>query len=361
MDPASLHTLASFHRAARASLSREAYDYFRGAADARHTVRRNRDAYRSLEIWPRVLVDVSQRTLATTVLGEAVTLPVLIAPTAYQRMAHPDGECATARAASAAGTLMVVSTLSTTSLEDVSASAPGPKWFQLYVHRDRALTESLIDRAVRANYRAIVLTVDAPLLGRRLADVRNRFALPPGLTMANFEASASARPADQRDSALANYVATRHDPSITWKDLAWLRDRAKLPLILKGIVRGDDARRAVDHGVDAIVVSNHGGRQLDGAPAGIDALETVVAAVGGRCEVYVDGGVRWGTDVFKALALGARAVLIGRPILWGLAVGGDVGAQRVLEILRDELSMAMALAGCADVRAIDASLVKWRR
>lgn len=361
MDPSSLFTLAEFRRHARARLPRPAYDYYRGAADARRTVRRNREAFANYEIWPRVLVDVADRQLETTVLGDRIAFPVMIAPTAYQRMAHPDGECATARGAASVGTTMIASTLSTTSLEDIAKSAPdGNRWFQLYVHRDRGLTAELVQRARASGYRALVLTVDAPLLGRRLADVRNGFALPEGMTMANFEAAASARPEAKRDSMLAHYVATRHDASLTWRDLEWLRSLSPMPLVVKGVLRADDARRAVEHGVDAIAVSNHGGRQLDGSPAAIDALEDVVAAVGGRCEVYVDGGVRWGTDVLVALALGARAVLVGRPILWGLGVAGDAGVRRVLEILRDELSTAMAIAGAPDVRAIDRSLVRRR-
>jgi 4-hydroxymandelate oxidase len=361
VDLSALFTLAEFRRLARERLPRAAYDYYRGAADARRTLRRNREAFADYEIWPRVLVDVAARRLETEVLGEGITCPVMIAPTAYQRMAHPEGECATARGAASAGTVMIASTLATRSLEEIAESAPeGKRWFQLYVHRDRGLTADLVRRAQAAGYRALVLTVDAPLLGRRLADVRNGFALPEGLTMANFAAAASARPAVAKDSALAHYVATRHDPSLTWRDLEWLRSLSPMPLVLKGILRADDARLAVEHGVDAIVVSNHGGRQLDGSPASIDALEGVIAAVGGRCEVYLDGGIRWGTDVLVALALGARAVLVGRPVLWGLAVGGDAGVRRVIEILRDELSTAMAIAGAPDVRAVDRSLVRRR-
>ena len=361
IEPESLHTLAEFRRRARAVLPQPAYDYYRGAADARRTVRRNRESFAAYEIWPRVLVDVANRSTATTVLGTPVTSPVMVAPTAYHRLAHPDGEAATARAASAEGAMMVVSTLSTTSLEDIAAAAPdGPRWFQLYVHRDRDLTRTLVERAHAARYGAIVLTVDAPLLGRRLHDVRNGFALPEGMEMANFVQAASARPSVVGDSAIAHYVATRHDPSVGWQDLAWIRSIAPLPLVLKGVLRPDDARRAVDHGVDAIVVSNHGGRQLDNSPASIEALEDIVHAVAGRCEVYVDGGIRWGTDVMVALALGARAVLVGRPVLWGLAVGGERGARRVLSLLRDELSTAMAIAGCADIASIDRSLVRRR-
>jgi len=356
-----LLTVDDFEDAARAVLPRMAYDYYRSGADDERTLRENRRAFRRWEIWYRVLVDVAERSLGTTVLGVPLSAPILIAPTAYHRMAHPEGELATARAAAAAGTLYVVSTLATTSLEDVAAASTGPKWFQLYVHKDRGFTRSLVERAAAAGYRALVLTVDAPLLGRRLADERNLFALPDGLVMANLASAAGLGATAEERSMLARYVATRHDASLTWKDLAWLRELSALPLLVKGIVRADDAARAIDHGAAGVVVSNHGARQLDGAPASIDALPGVVAAVAGRAPVLMDGGIRRGTDVLKALALGASAVLVGRPILYGLAVSGEQGALRVLEILRNELSMAMALAGCPAIADIGGDLVRRRQ
>lgn len=352
-----MHTLAEFRRGARAVLPRTAYDYFRGAADARVTLCRNRDALRAIEIWPRVLVDVGKIDLHTTVLGTTIELPLLVAPMAAQRLAHPDGELAMARAAASVGTIHVVSTLATVSLEAIAGASAGPRWFQLYVHRDRGLTLSLMERAAEAGYRALVLTVDAPILGRRLADVRNGFKLPTGLTMANFEAAAGGSLAGH-GSTLADYVAARHDPTLSWRDLDWIRTNAKMPLVLKGILRADDARRAAEYGADAIIVSNHGGRQLDGAPAAIDALDQVVDAVAGRCEVLMDGGIRWGSDVLKALAFGARAVLVGRPLLWGLAVGGEPGVRRVFDLLRDDLTRAMTLAGCPAVPAVDRTVVR---
>lgn len=351
----SLLTLRDFEKAAKKALSKSARDYYRSGADAEVTLRANVAAFEKYSIWYRVLVDVSQRELATTVLGTKVEMPVLISPTAYHRMAHPDGEAATARAASVVGTLMVVSTLATMSLEDVMAASSGPKWFQLYVHKDRAFTKSLVARAEAAGYRAIVLTVDTPILGRRLRDVRNRFCLPEGMMMANLVDAAEDLPKDS--SMLAAYVAARHDASLTWKDVDWLASTTRLPIVLKGIVRQDDAKLAIQHGAAGVLVSNHGARQIDGAPATIDALPGVVDAVQGRAEVYLDGGVRWGTDVLKALALGARAVLVGRPVLWGLATHGDRGVERVLEILRQELSCAMALAGCPSVTSVDRTLV----
>jgi 4-hydroxymandelate oxidase len=225
------------------------------------------------------------------------------------------------------------------------------------VHKDRELTRSLVERAEASGYRALVLTVDAPLLGRRLRDEHNRFTLPEGLTMANLVASLPPATASEAQSMLNRYVASRHDASLTWKDLDWLRSWTKLPIVLKGIVRPDDAARAVDAGLAGVVVSNHGARQLDGAPATIDALPGVVAAVAGRVPVLMDGGVRWGTDVLKALALGANAVLVGRPVLWGLAVGGAEGVARVLEVLKSELSTAMALAGCARIADVTRDLM----
>jgi 4-hydroxymandelate oxidase len=353
-----LLTVRDYRRAARARLSPAAWDYFRSGADAQVTLRANRRAFARWSLYYRVLVDVSAPRLATTLLGQPVTMPILIAPTAYQRLAHPDGELGVAEAAAAAGTVYVVSTLATTSLEDIARAAPtGLRWFQLYVHKDRGLTRALVERAYAAGYRALVLTVDTPRLGRRLADERNGFALPPGLRMANLTADAGAAHAVDGGSALAHFFAARHDASLTWRDVEWLRSVAPLPLVVKGVVRPDDALRAVEAGAAAVIVSNHGGRQLDGAPATLEALPPIVDALAGRAEVLLDGGVRWGTDVLKALALGARAVLVGRPILWGLAVGGRAGVAEVLALLRDDLERAMALGGCPDLDAIDVSLV----
>jgi len=305
-----------------------------------------------------VLVDVSARTTRTRVLGHDVAMPVLVAPTAFHKLAHPEGERATVRAAGAAGTVMILSSLSTTAVEDVVASATGPVWFQLYVYRDRKATEALVARAEAAGCGAIVVTVDAPLLGTRERDVRNRFALPPGLALENLTAAGyHALPQLESGSGLAAYVATMLDPSLSWKEVAWLRSITRLPIALKGIVRPDDARRAVDAGIDAIVVSNHGGRQLDSSPATIDALPRVALAVNGRCEVLVDGGVRRGTDVVKALALGARAVLVGRPVLWGLAIDGARGVEQVLAMLQQEIDLAMALCGCPSVAEITRDLI----
>jgi len=341
-------------------LSPMARDYYNSGAWDEVTLQANRQAFARLQLRPRVLVDVSQRELATQVLGQGLQCPILVAPMAFQCLAHPEGELATARAATALGVGMVLSTLSTMSLEEVSTvPSDSPRWFQLYVHRDRGLTQSLVERAHSAGYQALCLTVDAPVLGRRERDARNRFALPAGLRLANLSAlTGPGIMAQQAESGLFAYFIEQLDPSITWEDLAWLQSLSPLPLIVKGILRGDDARRAVDHGVKAIIVSNHGGRQLDGAIATLDALPEVAAAVGQSAEVLLDGGIRRGTDVLKALALGARAVLVGRPVLWGLAVAGEAGVKDILTLLRDELDLAMALSGCAELIDVTGDLVK---
>lgn len=353
-----LLTVDDFEERAKKVLPKMTYDYYRSGADEERTLRANRKAFRRWEVWPRILVDVSELDLRATVLGCEVAFPVLVAPTAYHRLAHPEGEAATARGAADAGTIFILSTLSTTAIEEVAAASAGPKWFQLYVHKDRGLTKSLVDRAQGAGYLAIVLTVDAPILGRRLADERNDFALPEGMSMVNLAQYAQDASQAGEGSALGAYAASRHDASLSWADLEWLRSITSLPLLIKGVLRADDAARAADAGVEGIVVSNHGARQLDGAPPTIEALPQVADAVGGRCEVLMDGGIRFGTDVLKALALGAKAVLVGRPVLWGLAVDGAAGVTRVLALLRDELSTAMALAGCPNLASIDRDLVQ---
>lgn len=358
MDIASTVNLSEIEKIAQECLSPAARDYYASGANDEITLRRNREAFERISLWYRVLVDVARRDTSTTVLGEPLSLPLLVAPTAFHKLANEEGEAATARAASATGTVMVNSTLSNTAVEDVVAAASGPVWFQLYVYRDREATRALVERAEAAGCSALVLTVDAPLLGQRERDVRNRFRLPDDLRVENMFATAmESMPEEHSGSGLAAYFATLLDPSLTWKDVEWLRSITKLPVVIKGIVRPDDAHRAVDHGADAVVVSNHGARQLDTSPATIDALPGVVDAVDGRIEVLLDGGVRRGTDIIKALALGARAVLIGRPVLWGLAAGGEPGVRHVLQLLKDELDLALALSGCPTVHDIGPDLV----
>lgn len=348
-----LQNLHDFERAARERLPVASFDFFQGGATDEWTLGANRSAYDRWAIRPRVLVDVSSIRLEAVVLGRAVSMPVMLAPVAFQRLAHPDGEIATARAAAASNTIAVLSTSSTTSIEEV-ATTGSALWFQLYVQRDRGETEELIRRAEAAGYGALVLTVDAPVLGRRERDERNRFSLPPGIGLANF----GGRPLPASEgSAVAAYSSAQTDASLTWDDLEWLRSRSSLPLVLKGILRADDAIRAADAGAAAIVVSNHGGRQLDGSIPSVSALPDVVDAVGARVEVYLDGGIRRGVDVLRGLALGARAVLLGRPIVWGLAVAGEAGVGRVLGVVRDELALAMALSGTPSLSDIDRSLL----
>ncbi len=351
-------SLFEIERVALERLSPVARDYYASGADDEITLRQNREAFERLPLHYKVLVDVGTRDLGTVVLGEKIAMPVMVAPTAFHRLAHALGEIATVRAAGTAGTIMILSTLSNTAIEDVVAAASGPVWFQLYVYRDRAVTAALVQRVEAAGAKALVLTVDAPVLGRRERDARNRFQLPPGLSIENMlPAGMGDLPAGVDDSGLAAYFASMVDPTLSWRDLEWLRGVTRLPLLVKGVVRPDDARRALAAGAAGVVVSNHGGRQLDTAPATIEVLPRIADAVGDRGEVLVDGGVRRGTDVVKAVALGARAVLLGRPVLWGLAVDGEHGVARVLGTVREELDRAMALCGCPDVAAIGRDLV----
>jgi isopentenyl diphosphate isomerase/L-lactate dehydrogenase-like FMN-dependent dehydrogenase len=318
-----------YERLAAERLDANAHAYFAGGAGDEITLRENLAAFERRKLRPRVLVDVRNVSTATTVLGTGVALPILIAPLALQGMAHPDGELATARAAAAAGTIMCVSTASTTRPADVAAAAPdAPRWFQVYVFGDRAMTEELIAEAVDSRYSALVLTADTPYLGRRERDLRVDFRIPEHLTLAG------------------DIFGQGFDASLSWRDLEWLAGY-ELPVVVKGILTAEDARLACEHGSAAIVVSNHGGRQLDGVPASLDALEEVGAAAAARAEVLLDGGVRRGTDVLKALALGARAVLIGRAMAWGLAVAGEEGVTDVLRLLRKEVELGLALLGCA--------------
>ncbi len=340
--------LEDFEGLAREHLPTDVHDYFAGGAEGELTLADNRRAFDRVRLLGRVMRDVSARSLATTVLGTEVSMPVLLAPVAMQKLAHDDGEVATSRAAAAAGTVMIASTLATVSVEDIARACRGPLWFQLYVYRDRGLTAELLRRAEAAGCRAIVLTVDGQVWGRRYRDMRSGFQLPPGASLANLAAAGLAQlPTASSESGLAAYVSSLFDPALDWNDLARLVASTPLPVVVKGILHPDDARLAVAHGAAAVFVSNHGGRQLDGSPATLDVLGEVVNAVDGRAEVYLDGGVRRGTDVVKALALGARAVAVGRPAVWALASGGERGVRRMLELLREETDIAMALCGAS--------------
>lgn len=355
MEPINLY---DFEVIARAKLSRMAYDYYSSGAHDEITLRENHAAYDRIKLRYRVLRDISQRDLSATVLKQRISMPVLVAPTAFQRMAHPDGEVATARAAGKAGTVMILSTLSTSSIEDVMEAAIGPVWFQLYVYKDRGTTAALVERAESAGCSALVLTVDAQLWGRRERDVRNRFRLPKGLSVKNLmPAGKDELPKGVTGSSLGAYVTSLFDPALSWKDLEWLCSITRLPVLIKGVVHPDDARQALDYGIAGLIVSNHGGRQLDTAPATIEALPDVVEAANNGLEVLIDGGIRRGTDVVKALAFGARAVGVGRPIIWGLSHDGENGVSQVLDILRYEIDLAMGLCGCTSVEEVSRDLI----
>ncbi|MGV4983329.1 alpha-hydroxy acid oxidase [Streptomyces sp. NRAIS4] len=349
----SMVTLDDYYAAARTSVEPSAWDYIDGGSGDETTLRENLAGYRRYRLRPRILVDVSRCDMSTTLLGSPVALPIAVAPTGFHGLVTPQAESACARAAGEVGALMVVSTFATTRLEDVARAARGPLWMQLYVFRDRTVSEDLVKRAEAAGYRALVVTVDAPVRGRRVRDLRNAFTLPSGLAPGNFPSA----PADGSSAELAAHMARRIDPTFTWDDLAWLRSLTRLPIVLKGVLTAEDAAHAAELGVAALVVSNHGGRQLDGSVTALDALPEVVSAVAGRCEVLIDGGIRRGSDVLVALALGARAVLVGRPVLWGMAVSGTQGARDVLSILRADLETAMALCGRTDLASVDASLL----
>ena len=358
MNSLSAINLFGYEQLAKEHLSHMAFDYYSSGAWDEVTLRDNLAAFTRVKLRPKMLVDVSKINLTTQVLGESLQLPLLIAPMAFQCLADPEGEIATALAAADAGVGMVLSTLATKSLEEVATVAKGLQWFQLYIHKDQGLTQALVQRAYTAGYKAICLTVDAPMLGKRERDQRNEFTLPPGLHPANLtNISGLDIPQAPGESGLLTYFAQQINPAVTWKDLEWLQSLSPLPLVVKGILRADDAVRAVEYGSQAIVVSNHGGRQLDGAIASLDALPEIIAAVDGKAEVLLDGGIRRGTDILKALAYGAKAVLLGRPVLWGLSVAGQIGVSHIISLLQDELSVAMALSGCATIADIDSSLV----
>ncbi|KAF9968407.1 Hydroxyacid oxidase 1 [Mortierella alpina] len=383
-------SIADLEQNAHGTLALNALDYYRSGANDMQTLKDNQDAFSRLRLRPRILRDVSKVDTQTTLLGYTVSSPICIAPTAMQRLANDEGEKATARAAAKAKKCMILSSWSTTSAEDTIAAGQevpvaqdSPSlplyWFQLYVYKDRIATEKLIRRVEKAGYKALVITVDTPFLGRRLADVRNVFKLPKHMTMANFETkdskvtmatildleksaeeAAAAKTAEgkgtkvvRQESSLAAYVVSQIDPTLNWNDIAWVRSITKLPVVVKGVLTEEDATLAADIGVEGILVSNHGGRQLDGVLATIDALPEVLNAVKGRnVEVYLDGGVRKGTDVLKALALGAKAVFLGRPILWGLAHDGEDGVSLALNLIQQEFELAMALAGCCNISDI---------
>ena len=351
-------SLDDFEPLAQRLIAKPAYDYFAGGVEDEVTLGENRTAFQRIRLRPRVMVDVGQRDLTTTVLGHRVSMPLLLSPTGHQKMAHPDAELATARAAHAAGTIATFGCAAHYGIEEITAVSPGPIWFQLYAYDSRPVTERIIRRAEDAGCQALVITVDGSYASRRWRNLRNQFALPPGVEVRNL-VGVGMRDDLLRDdlSGYPAFLSSLRTLNLTWADLAWIRALTSLPILLKGILTVDDALLAVEHGVDGIIVSNHGARQIDTTCATIEVLPAIAEAVGGRIEVLVDGGIRRGTDVLKALALGAKAAMIGRPYVWGLAVGGEAGVRQVLELLRTEIDNALAQLGRPSVASIDRSLV----
>lgn len=354
--PPEVVAVADYESLARERMLPAAWAYFSGGAADELTLRANRAAYDRRSLRPRVLADLRGGHTRVTLFGHTFEHPILLAPVAYQKMAHAEGERATVLGASAMNAGVIVSTQSSFTLEEIAAAAQTPLWFQLYVQRDRPLTESLVRRAEAAGYGALVVTVDAPVLGARNREQRSGFRLMPGVEAANLRG---------QPAAAVRYLAAGQgvfasgllDVAPTWTDIAWLRSLTKLPVLVKGVMSGDDAARAVDEGVDGIVVSNHGGRTLDTLPATLDVLPEVAARVRRRVPVLFDGGIRRGTDILKAIALGADATLIGRPYLYALAAAGAVGVAHVINILRAELETAMALAGRPTLASLDPSVI----
>ncbi|HET6289041.1 MAG TPA: alpha-hydroxy acid oxidase [Amycolatopsis sp.] len=342
--------LADLERAARTALPGEIWDFLAGGSGAEASLEANRAALERIFVIPRMLRDLTGGTTDAEVLGRRAALPVAVAPVAYQRLFHPEGELAAARAARDAGVPYTLCTLSSVPLEEIAAVGGRP-WFQLYWLRDEKRSLELVRRAEDAGCEAIVFTVDVPWMGRRLRDLRNGFALPQSVTAANFDAGAAAHRRTEGLSAVADHTARAFAPA-TWASVEAVRAQTDLPVVLKGILAVEDAVRAVDAGAAGIVVSNHGGRQLDGAVPGIETLGEIADAVSGGCEVLLDGGIRTGEDVLKAVALGASGVLVGRPVMWGLAAAGQEGARQVLDLLAVELRNAMGLAGCDSLSAV---------
>jgi 4-hydroxymandelate oxidase len=341
-------TVAEYEPLARERTDPAAWDYQAGGAGDEISLSDNRASWGRIRLRPRVMVDVAERDLATTAFGVELAHPIVVAPTADHSLAHPDAERASARGTAAAGALLTLSTISSVSMEEVAAVAPGaPRWFQLYAPADRGDCRALVERAAAAGYSAVAVTVDLPLPGNRERDRRSGFEIDLGVHL----------PAEQPVDPETGIVVL---PTFDWGELAWLRSVCPIPLLVKGVLRADDAVRAVDAGCDGVWVSNHGGRQLDTSVTGADALPEIADAVGDRALLVVDGGVRRGIDVLKGLALGADLVAIGRPALWGLAVDGADGIQRVIELLRDELSLAMALAGCRSLSEVTPDLLAER-
>ncbi len=339
---------------AKERLPQHEYDFIAGGATDEITLRRTRAVFDSIMLRPRMLVDISQRDLSTTVLGHRIEFPIMLDPTGGHGRAHSDAELATVRAAGAMGTVMILSSGSSRTLEEVGKAATGPIWFQQYVYRDRGLSKQMAQRAQEAGYSALCLTLDSTVRAKRERNIRNNYSNAPSPNYAGLEVPDYSWSLSSDAPRGANQLIDR---AATWSELDWLAENTPLPLVIKGIMTAEDARLCVEHGVKALIVSNHGARNLDTTFATIEVLPEVAEAVDGRLEVYLDGGIRRGTDVLKALALGARAVLIGRPLFWGLAADGTAGVKAIVQMLRDELEIAMGQCGRPTIQSIDISLL----
>jgi len=356
--PSKLLNVLDYEKASQLLLEPSANDYYRSGAMDEHTLSDNINAFQRIKLLPRVLNDVSNVDTQVDLSGSTLSSPLIISPTAFLGMAHPDGELAVARAAHSSNSIMICSTMSNSPIEDITAASDAEIWFQLYVYKDKEATLALIDRAKKAGCKAIVITVDAPFLGQREHDVRNEFQLPEHLHLSNLQAlDKSTLPNKDGHSGLAHYFENMIDKSLTWHNIKWLKEQANMPVYLKGILHPKDAALAVEYGVDGIIVSNHGGRQLDGAISSIDALPAIAGAINKQIPIIMDGGIRRGSDILKALALGAQCIGVGRPVIWGLSHSGQEGVEDVLRILQSELSLAMALAGCASIADISSELI----
>ncbi len=341
---------------ALSNLPPDVYNFFSGGAGEEDTLQHNVSSFNEIKILPRVLCNVETRSLSTNILGHEIAFPLLVAPMAFQKLAHPEGEVAVAKASHRANILMTLSTLSTSSFQKIKSVNQAPLWFQIYIYKDREVTKNLIQLAEKYGFNGIVLTVDAPLYGKRKREVKTPLQLPASFILENLEdAGLDLKSIDP--SNLPPYLSSMLDPSITWKDIEWIRSISSLPIILKGIMNPKDVEIANEYNIDALIISNHGGRQFDTALSAIEALLAISEANAGKTELILDGGIRKGADILKAIALGAKAVMVGRPILWGLAVGGEEGVTKVLSILKSELDVSMVLCGCNSVEEINKDIL----
>ncbi|KAK6124702.1 hypothetical protein DH2020_041557 [Rehmannia glutinosa] len=347
--------ISEFQELARLALPKMYYDFYTGGAEDQHTFEENVKAFRNIIIRPRILMDIRRIDMSTTIMGYSTSSPIMVAPTAMHKLAHREGEIATARASATSNVIMVLSFNSTCTVEEVASSCNAVRFFQIYVYKKRDISALMVQRAERNGYKAIILTVDTPRLGRREADIKNKMISPQ---LKNFEGLISTEVVSDKGSNIEALAYKILDDSLCWKDIGWLKSITNLPILVKGILTQEDALRALEVGVSGIIVSNHGARQLDYTPATITVLEEVVVAVQGKIPVLFDGGVRRGSDIFKALALGAQAVMIGRPVIYGLAAEGENGVRQVIDTLKDELEQTMALSGCCTVKDISRSHVR---